>query len=49
MQRYFVEIYDKSFEKITNLGPFSYDEAQQTLKRLTGQGYYFTITEEEFI
>lgn len=49
MQRYVVEIYDKSFEKVTNLGPFSYDEALQTLNRLSGQGYYLTITEEEYI
>ena len=49
MQRYVVEIFDKSFEKVTNLGPFNYEEAQQTLNRLTGQGYYLTITEEEYV
>ena len=49
MQKYIVEIFDKSFEKVTNLGPFSYDEAHKTVESLNGKGYFLTITEEEYV
>ena len=49
MQKYIVEIFNKSFEKDTNLGPFSYDEAHKTVERLNGKGYFLTITEEEYV
>jgi len=49
MQKYIVEIFDKSFEKVTDLGPFSYDEAHKTVENLNGKGFYLTIIEEEYI
>ncbi len=49
MQMYIVEIFDKAFEKVTNLGPFNYEEAHATVKKLSGSKYYLTITEEEYV
>ena len=49
MQRYIVEIFDKSFEKVTNLGPYSYEEAHETVENLSNKGFYLTITEEEYV
>jgi hypothetical protein len=49
MQKYIVEIFDKSFEKVTDLGPFSYDEAHKTVENLNGKGFYLTITDVEYI
>ena len=44
-----VEIFNKSFEKVTDLGPSSYDEAHKTVESLNGRGYFLTITEEEYV
>jgi len=49
MQEYIVEVYNLSFEKIADVGPFSYDKARETWTAYNKRGLIAAITEKELL
>ena len=49
MQEYIVEVYNLSFEKIADVGPFQYERAQEVCNAYKKRGAIATITEKELV
>jgi len=49
MQEYIVEVYNLSFEKLADVGPFQYERAQEVCNAYKKRGAIAAITEKELV